>query len=193
MHEESTLAKVFARLAELPRIAHLRYRLVNALAGCMPDFWSGAFRSRLYRLAGFNVGSHVNIHGNVELVSVLPGFYQKLSIKQGVTVGVHVAITLDAPVTIGENVSLGPHVRIYTGSHSIGPGSRRMLMDVLLRPVTIEDGAWIAAEARLLPGVTVGRGSIVAAGSVVTEDVPPNTYVEGNPARVVRELPWGDR
>jgi len=59
--------------------------------------------------------------------------------------------------------------------------------------VTIEEGAWVRVGAILVPGVTVGRGSIVAAGAVVLKDVPPNTYVEGNPAQVVRQLPWGYR
>jgi maltose O-acetyltransferase len=60
-------------------------------------------------------------------------------------------------------------------------------------PVTIEDGAWVRLAAVIVPGVTVGRGAIVAAGAVVLKDVPPNTYVEGNPATVVRKLGWADR
>jgi maltose O-acetyltransferase len=60
-------------------------------------------------------------------------------------------------------------------------------------PVSIEDGAWVRLGAILVPGVTVGRGAIVAAGAVVLKDVPPNTYVEGNPAAVIRKLGWGDR
>ena len=60
-------------------------------------------------------------------------------------------------------------------------------------PVTIEDGAWVRIGAIIAPGVTVGHGSIVAAGAVVLSDVPPNSYVEGNPAKVVRRLPWGSR
>jgi maltose O-acetyltransferase len=57
------------------------------------------------------------------------------------------------------------------------------------RPVSIEDGAWIAARVTILPGVTIGRGTVVAAGAVVTRDVPPNTLAAGVPARVKRELP----
>jgi galactoside O-acetyltransferase/maltose O-acetyltransferase len=64
---------------------------------------------------------------------------------------------------------------------------------VLAKPVVIEDGCWVGLGAMILPGITVGRGSVVAAGSVVASEVPANSYVEGNPARVVRQLPWGDR
>jgi acetyltransferase-like isoleucine patch superfamily enzyme len=57
----------------------------------------------------------------------------------------------------------------------------------------IEAGSWIGLGALILPGVTIGGGSVVAAGAVVTEAVPAHSYVEGNPARVVRQLPWADR
>jgi len=59
--------------------------------------------------------------------------------------------------------------------------------------VTIGDGCWIGLRATILPGVSIGPGSIVGAGAVVADDVPPNTHVEGVPARVIRELPWADR
>ena len=80
-------------------------------------------------------------------------------------------------------MSIGPFVRIYTGTHRTGPSTQRMLPGVVGRPVTIEEGAWIRIGATILPGVTIGRGSIVGAGSVVTSDVPPDTYVEGCPPR----------
>jgi len=56
-------------------------------------------------------------------------------------------------------------------------------------PIIIEDDVWIAANAMVLKGVTIGRCSIVAAGSVVTKDVPPNVIVAGNPSRIVRKIP----
>ena len=84
-------------------------------------------------------------------------------------------------------------MRIYTGTHQLGPGSSRRLGDVLARSVVIEDGCWVGLGAMILPGVTIGRGSVVAAGSVVGAGVPANSYIEGNPAQVVRQLPWGDR
>ena len=130
---------------------------------------------------------------NLYLLSGRDGFYKKLRIQRDAIVAQDVMINLDADVDIGQNVSIGPRVVIYTGSHPIGPGSRRMMGKVLAKPVKIEDGSWIGLGAMILPGVTVGRGSIVAAGSVVAEDVPPNAYVAGNPAQVVRQLPWGDR
>jgi acetyltransferase-like isoleucine patch superfamily enzyme len=115
-------------------------------------------------------------------------FERNLVIGCDVFVSTDVTINVDDMVLIGDGASLGPYVRIYTGSHVTGPSTRRMSPQVSARPVTIEAGAWIRLGATILPGVTVGRGSVVGAGAVVMRDVPPNTYVEGNPAAVVRSL-----
>jgi acetyltransferase-like isoleucine patch superfamily enzyme len=174
------------------RGVHFKLAVANLLSGLLPDVVSGAVRGRLYRWAGFAIADGVFLMGKLNLTSAAPGFYEKLEIGPGVTIADNVTINLDAKVTIGKNVALAPHVLIYTGSHRIGPGSMRLgRMDLL--PVRIEDGAWIRLGAIIVPGVTIGRGSIVAAGAVVLKDVPPNTYVEGNPAQVIRKLGWGDR
>ena len=175
------------------RMMHVKYRLANLVCGLLPDFASGAVRSRLYRLAGFDIPADAFIMGNLRLASGGEGFYQKLRMGSGVVIGDNVTINLDADVKLGNNVSLGPRVLIYTGTHQIGPGSRRRIGPVVGRRVTIEDGCWVGLAAIILAGVTVGHGSIVAAGAVVTQDVPPDSFVEGNPARVVRKLPLGDR
>jgi acetyltransferase-like isoleucine patch superfamily enzyme len=171
---------------------HLRYKLANLFCALLPDVASGAVRSRLYRLAGFDIDKAAFLMGNLRLGSAAPGFYGKLKIGPGVTIADNVTINLDAEVTIGKNVAIAPHVLIYTGSHKIGPGSMRIGPFEGL-PVTIGDGAWIRLGAILVPGVTIGEGAVVAAGAVVLKDVPPHTYVEGNPAQVIRKLPWAYR
>jgi acetyltransferase-like isoleucine patch superfamily enzyme len=171
---------------------HGRYLLANALCGLLPDFASGVIRGRVYRLAGFQVGDGAFVMGNLRLTSAAPGFYEHLEIGPGCTLADQITMNIDAKVTLGRNVGLAPQVLIYTGSHRIGPGSNRLGKPTAL-PVTIEDGAWVRLGATLVPGVTVGRGAIVGVGAVVIEDVPPNTYVEGNPAKVIRKLGWGDR
>jgi maltose O-acetyltransferase len=173
---------------------HLKHRLANVISGLLPDFSSGVVRGRLYRMAGLDIAHNAFIMGNIELLAgASNGFYDKLHIARGTVIGQHVTINIDADVAIGENVALSPFVRIYTGTHHLGPGSNRRLGTVIAKPVVIEDGCWIGLGAMILPGITVGHGSIVAAGAVVTESVPPDSYVEGNPAKVVRQLPWGDR
>src|SRR5664280_758871 len=173
------------------RRAHVRYALANALFLPLPKLTGSVARARLYRWAGFRISDGVFISGNLDLTSGFPGFYDKLVVGPGSTIGDHVTLNLDATVTVATNVTISPQVVIYTASHRIGPGSRRM-GDIAGRPVTIEDGAWVRLGAVIAPGVTIGRGSIVATGAVVLKDVPPNTYVEGNPAAVIRRLPWGD-
>jgi acetyltransferase-like isoleucine patch superfamily enzyme len=77
-------------------------------------------------------------------------------------------------------------VSIITSGHPIEPSQRRGF--VVAKPIVIERNVWIAAGATIIGGVTIGENSVVAAGSVVTKDVPPNTLVGGNPARVIRSI-----
>jgi acetyltransferase-like isoleucine patch superfamily enzyme len=187
---------VFASLGHyaglLKRGLHFRYHLANRLSSLLPNVASGAIRSRLYRWAGFDVDRAAFLMGNLRLGSAAPGFYGKLKIGPGVTIADNVTINLDGEVTIGKNVAIAPHVLIYTGSHKIGPGSSR-IGDFQALPVTIGDGAWVRLGAIIVPGITIGEGAVVAAGAVVLKDVPPHTYVEGNPAQVIRKLPWAYR
>ena len=176
----------------IKRSLHVKFAIARLVSSLLPEFASGIIRGRVYRWAGFDIGPGAFLMGNLQLKSAAPGFYEKLSIGEGATLADSITINLDGKVTIGKNVAIAPHVVIYTGSHQIGPGSKR-IGDFTALPVTIEDGAWVRVGAIIVPGVTVGRGSIVAAGAVVLKDVPPNTYVEGNPAQVVRQLPWGYR
>lgn len=89
-------------------------------------------------------------------------------------------------IDIGDDVMIGPNVSLITSGHPIEPSQRRAA--VIAKPIVIERNVWIAAGATIIGGVTVGENSVVAAGSVVTRDVPPNTLVGGNPARVIRSV-----
>lgn len=91
-------------------------------------------------------------------------------------------------VTLGENVFIGPDVKICCVSHEIGEAKRRAGVATKDGDIVIEDGAWIGIGATILPGVRIGKGSIVAAGAVVNKDVNPNSLVAGVPARLIREL-----
>ena len=87
---------------------------------------------------------------------------------------------------IADDVMIGPNVSIITAGHPLDPSQRRAA--TIGKPIVIEKNVWIAAGATIIGGVTVGENSVVAAASVVTKDVPPNTLVGGNPARVIRSI-----
>jgi len=85
-------------------------------------------------------------------------------------------------------VSIGHHVVLVTAAHDLGPSGGRAGPGRALG-IVIEDGCWIGARTTILPGVRIGTGSVVAAGSLVAADVPPNKLVGGVPARMIKSLP----
>ncbi|MFO2972828.1 DapH/DapD/GlmU-related protein [Legionella pneumophila serogroup 10] len=87
---------------------------------------------------------------------------------------------------IADDVMIGPNVNIITTSHPLNPSKRHTT--TIGKPIVIERNVWIATGAIIIGGVTLGENSVVAAGSVVTKNVPPNTLVGGNPARVIRSI-----
>jgi len=122
------------------------------------------------------------------------GMYSFENIKIGSDVFLGVRPTLMAAksiIRIGNKVMLGPHVTMIGGSHNAAEIGRVMFDVTDKRPgddlgVVIEDDVWVGASAIILRGVTVGRGAIIAAGSVVTKSVPPYAVAAGCPARVIR-------
>lgn len=112
-------------------------------------------------------------------------------IEPGVIVGAHSWVNAGAFIEdgtrIGERVAIGPSVTICTVTHQIGPESARAGQPVN-KPVVIGDGCWLGASVTVLPGVTIGRGCVIAAGAVVREDCDPNGLYAGVPARRVRDL-----
>lgn len=95
----------------------------------------------------------------------------------------HHCVMLDAaPIWIGDDVMLGPAVQIYTVTHPLDAALRQSGIEQA-KPIQIGHRVWIGGGAIILPGVTIGEDAVIAAGSVVTKDVPAGTVVKGNPAR----------
>jgi acetyltransferase-like isoleucine patch superfamily enzyme len=88
-------------------------------------------------------------------------------------------------ITIEDEALIGPRVNIITENHPLDPNDRRALT---AKPVRIKRRAWIGAGATILPGVTVGENAVVAAGAVVSKDVPDNVVVGGIPARIIKKI-----
>ena len=88
-------------------------------------------------------------------------------------------------ITIEDDVLIGPQVKLVTENHPVDPANRKSLD---LKSIVVKKNAWIGAGAVILPGVTIGENSIVAAGAVVTQDVPSNTIVGGVPAKHIKNI-----
>lgn len=93
----------------------------------------------------------------------------------------------EARVTIGNHCFIGPNVSMYTACHPLDPAERNTLVE-WAEPITIGDNVWIGGSASILPGVTIGDNVVIGAGSVVTRDVPSDTVIGGNPARIIKKL-----
>ncbi len=121
-------------------------------------------------------------------VRVLPPFHtdggRNLRFGRNVFVNHGCAAMDSGGIDIGDDVLIGPNVQLISAGHPLDPAVRRR--SITAAPIRIGRGAWIAAGATVLQGVTVGDDAVVAAGAVVTKDVAPRTLVAGVPARVVR-------
>lgn len=129
-------------------------------------------------------GDEVRIWSNIIQAKIYTGKNGKLIVGKNSRInGVH--IDAQNLIQIGENVRIAPYSIILDSDyHDI----QNPFSDVTGVPVVIEDNVWIATRATILKGVTIGKGSVVAAGAVVTKDVPPNSVVAGVPAKVIKQL-----
>ena len=143
-----------------------------------------AFRRKLLKYAGVQIGFDVSVCGH-GFIYGRGDFY--IGDGTWLSPGVIVRTHQNAAVKIGRNCDIGPSVDFITGGHEIGSMDRRAGTGVAL-PIEVGDGCWIGGRTIILGGVRIGAGSIVAAGSVVTKNVPENVLVAGVPAQVKKVL-----
>jgi len=142
---------------------------------------SQTLRKTLYRhLYGARIAKTAVIYGGAELRAA-----HKLTIGENTTIGHDAVLDARSGLTIGRNVNFSSGVWIWTMQHD--PHSPDFA--VLSAPVVIKDYAWLSCRTVILPGVTIGTGAVVAAGAVVTKDVPDYAIVGGVPAKVIGERP----
>jgi putative colanic acid biosynthesis acetyltransferase WcaF len=142
--------------------------------------WPSSLRCALLRLFGARVGRGVVIRAKVNVT-----FPWRLSVGDHVWIGEEVLILSLAPVTLEDSVCISQRAFLCTGSHD----TRRPSFDLVTKPITIRQGAWVAAQVFVGPGTEIGSGAVVLAGSVVSKQVPPGVMVRGNPAVVVDFTP----
>ena len=92
-----------------------------------------------------------------------------------------------AKVTFGKNAFIGPNVGIYAAGHPLDAKERNTLIEYA-KPIAIGDNVWIGGDVTIVPGVSIGDNCVIGAGSVVTQDVPPNTLAAGNPCRPIKKI-----
>lgn len=156
--------------------------------------WNGISRKRgtiriaqrymLCKSLSIDIGDNVSIHDNVY-------FFNIENMKFGNNVSIHPMCYFQASggIEIGNDVSIAHGVTLMTQNHSYEDRSIPIKdQPIISKPIIIEDNVWIGAKATVLYGRRVGKNSVIAAGAVVTKDVPPNTVVAGVPARVIKEL-----
>lgn len=163
--------------------ADLKYALyslvVNRIAGSA--LVPRVLRIGLYRLAGIRTGM-ANLYPGIRFLGLGP-----VRIVESAAVNAGVVFDNKAAITIEAAARVGPDVFLCTSNHEMGDsGQRAAATDH--RPITIGRGAWIGARAVIMPGVTVGAGSVVAGGAVVFRDTEPDGVYTGNPARKVQDL-----
>ena len=154
--------------------------------GNRPIFWRGRPTIAVY--GSLTVGNDWKMFGRPypARITIEPGAEIRAGDNFGLNYGVEIYAAKS--ITMGDNMMIGDQVTIYdTDFHRIDEGS-----EPRVAAVTIGDNVWLGRGATVLPGVTIGDHSIVAAGAVVTKDVAARTVVAGNPARVVREIVASD-
>ena len=167
-------------------ISMVCYILYNGVAKHMPKsnccLSFGAKRIRVVLAKGFvkHIGNNVNIE---------KGAVFGRSITIGNNSGVGINCIIQGKVTIHDNVIMGPEVYIYTRNHRHDMLNIPMIQQGFEeeREVVIDDDVWIGSRVTILPGVHVGKGSILGAASVITKDVPPYVIMGGNPAKILKE------
>jgi acetyltransferase-like isoleucine patch superfamily enzyme len=172
--------------------AHLHYVVVWLLALCLPEYTLTRVRTLLYRSLGCDFAPGAVLQGQPRFLGT-GSLAAHLHVGRSSIIAPRVIFGLHGDIVIGAKVAIAPHAALHTATHPIGFGSRRMGLTPVARPIVIEDGVWIGTQAIVLPGVHIGRGSVVAAGAVVADDVPPHVLVAGNPATVQATLPFAER
>jgi acetyltransferase-like isoleucine patch superfamily enzyme len=155
--------------------------VTNYVVAHVPSF---TLRHLWYRRAlGIELGDRAGVHLGAYIWFWGPRDIRRYAVRIGRNSRINRDCTLDlrSGLTIGDNVSVSPEVMILGGTHN--PNDPRF--DPVPGEVVIEDHVWIGTRAMILPGVTVGRGAVIAAGSVVTKDVAPLTIVGGVPAKPI--------
>lgn len=151
--------------------------LARIVLSPLPRFTFGQVRAAVLRMVGFEIGRKSGFYGMPRIFG-RGDLSHRLKIGERCWVNIDCHFDLSETITIGDGVGIGPEVMIMTGTHEMGDEDNRT-GDYTALPVIIGDGVWLGARSTVMPGVTIGKGSVISAGAVVSRDVPPNTIMLG--------------
>jgi acetyltransferase-like isoleucine patch superfamily enzyme len=181
---------IFDRMkaGELIRLTDLEYpKVLEVISRTMKlsaELNSSTDVNQVRKLLTEITGSEVDVTTTVA-IPFYTNFGRFITIGKRVYIN-HACTFLDmGGITLEDDVLIGPKVNLVTENHPLNPIDRRALTS---KPIVVKRNAWIGAAATILPGVTIGENSVVAAGAVVTSDVPPNTIVGGVPAKIIKTI-----
>lgn len=164
---------------EYPKIFEAVSQTINLSVSLNTSTTIEQIRERLSEIIGVKIDESTTI-----FTPFHTNFGRHIQLGKNVFIN-HACTFLDlGGIVIEDDVLIGPKVSIITENHPVNPNDRKILD---LKSVIIKRNAWIGANAIILPGVTIGENSVVAAGSVVTKDVPPNSFVAGIPAKIIKK------
>ena len=185
-HRGSAWSRGLRLVAGEVRGLHFKLLVLQSLVALLPRLAFPRLRSVLYRSGGLDVGRGTLILGTLDL-NWLIGAMGNLHIGDRCMINTPCFLDLNDEIHIEDEVNIGHHVVLCTSDHLIGNTTRRAGR-LTSAPIRLQKGCWLGSQVTVLPGVTIGHGAVVAAGAVVTRDVPPNTLAGGVPAKVLREL-----
>jgi len=179
--------KVFSKIYKLIFL-EFKESLFLGLSNHLPRSpLTNKLRPKILRMAGVKIGKETAIYSGIEIAPIGGGKNLSIGKNSFVNTGVRFQCPEGGEIKIGDKVLIGPRCQFETLNHEVNLNVEGRRPNLHL-PITVEDCSWIGAKAVILPGVTIGYGSIVAAGAVVTKDVPPNVVVGGVPAKIIKRI-----
>ena len=161
----------------------IRLFVVSKILNLFPETRAFGLKRVLYRWAGVKLGKGVRICSSVKILGV-----GNLVIGDNTWIGPGTTIFCSSNIDIGANCDIAPCVYIGDGSHRITPDKERVAGIVTTERIAIGDGCWLCVNATILPGVTIGKKCVVAAGSVVIHSSDEMELLAGVPAKTINKL-----
>ena len=165
---------------EYPKVLEIVNRTIKLSAELNTSTDVNQIRERLSEITGTKIDESTTV-----FTPFHTNFGRFIQIGKNVFIN-HACSLLDmGGITIEDDVQIGPKVNLITENHPLDPANRKAL---ICKPIIIKRNAWIGAGATILPGVTIGENAVVAAGAVVSRDVPANTIAGGIPGKHIKNI-----